>query len=158
MKIYSTPKIFEYTKNSMRFFIHNIAVLKNFGFLKKKNAHCSEGTTGAAARKDARRGSRWSVAGQTQACSSSPTTRSTTTRGRRSATRSPARRGLTTPRTARTVPRTTWRSQPLKRSWIIKPRPSPAPPPPPPQPQAAPPPQRPQALPVTALRRRRRWL
>jgi len=37
MKIYSTPKIFEYTKNSMRFFIHNIAVLEHFGFLKAKN-------------------------------------------------------------------------------------------------------------------------
>lgn len=107
----------------------------------------SEGTTDAAARKDARRASRWSAAGPTPTCSSSPTRRSTTTRGRRSATRSPAPRGLITPRTAaataaaaappqppRTTPptavttTTTTRSHSSRRNPTINP-PPPRPPP-----------------------------
>lgn len=132
--------------------------MQSYWLSSEKNCTLStEGTTDAAAPKDALRGSRWSAAGPTQACSSSPTTRSTTTLGRRSATRSLAQHVLTTPRTARTAPRTACRSQTLKRRSlsIIRPRRQTPAAQPQPQPQA-PPPQQPRA-PATALLLRR-WL
>uniref|UniRef100_A0A453PBR6 Uncharacterized protein n=1 Tax=Aegilops tauschii subsp. strangulata TaxID=200361 RepID=A0A453PBR6_AEGTS len=105
-----------------------------------------EGTTDAVAPRGALHGSKWSAAGRTPTCWSSPTPRSTTTHGRRSAMCSPAPLGPTTrrtaatqmqlrPRTART-PRATSTSQSSRQNQRINP--------PPPRPPRARPPRRPQ--------------
>lgn len=56
-------------------------------------------TIDAAAQRDARRGSKWSEAEPTRTCWWSPTRRSTTTRGPRNETPSPAPPDLSRPRT-----------------------------------------------------------